>query len=270
VDGWIVTENSGSVSVLQHWNGSSWEDKSIFTVNRDLYAVGCADTDNCYAVGQDSGSADTVLYFDGSLWTTQPVTGSTGRVLRSVSVVDATHAVAVGDNGETVRKNGTNWALMTNSSTRNLTGVSCVSINQCFAVGDRISASAPYVTQSNSSAVWSALSLTISGAENLNGIYCNSANDCWAVGDAGFILHNVNGTWSRVTVPSETSNLNAVTCAGANNCWIVGAGSTVLHWNGVSWGQITTTGLAAGLTYNAVSAVAPSINRITAWQELFT
>src|SRR5207302_1280382 len=125
-----------------------------------------------------------------------------------------------------------------------LTGVTCASGSQCWAVGYNNPTPGGGVHQTVIEQ-WNGTSWTIVTSPNtspnqyneLHGVTCSSASDCWAVGfsDNGnaffgeplqtLIEHWNGSSWAIVTSPNNgtaTNLLNGVTCVSASQCLAVG------------------------------------------------
>jgi len=141
--------------------------------------------------------------------------------LHGASCISASDCVAVGDHfsreggiGEALieRWNGATWSVVPSPSPAHfphsgaeLDGVTCVSANDCLAVG------------------WY--------------LYSHSQN-----GELPFSLRWNGSKWSQVNAPRPTgafsTSLSAVSCAGATDCWASGVSDTntlTEHWNGSKW-----------------------------------
>jgi hypothetical protein len=153
-----------------------------------------------------------------------------------------------------------------------LTGLACVSMSDCWAVGTYTNnGAAQALTEHWNGQAWSAVSApNLSGADGttylntLESVACVSSSDCWAVGSAyTFDLndgsthvytlteHWDGTTWSLVSSPNTASSttdldyLYGVSCVSASNCWAVGAytntpvGGTyqtlIEHYDGTAW-----------------------------------
>jgi hypothetical protein len=135
-----------------------------------------------------------------------------------------------------------------------LSGVSCVSASDCWAVGGTSNNVA--ITDHWDGSAWSVVHIPAprhSYTTNLPSISCTAVASCWAVGDYGSSTTNKelpyaehwNGTaWSVVTMPHPAgafdSEADSVSCATATNCWAAGtAGSPARplleRWNGHVW-----------------------------------
>jgi hypothetical protein len=229
--GYSTPPHNTPQTLIERWDGTSWTraksaNKNIGTRANDLFDVGCASSSDCWAVGYytvDSttpnisfGTRTLILHWDGNLW----------RTASSPSVVNHDNL---------------------------LTGVTCTSTSDCWAVG--------YIPFSPSQSLiehWDGRRWTIvTSPDNgrLNDVTCASASDCWAVGsyyNATFgddqpLTVRWNGiSWSIVNSPSASvrySELYGVTCTGASNCWAVGyyldanfnSQTFIEHWNGTKW-----------------------------------
>ena len=150
---------------------------------------------------------------------------------------------------------------------RELSGVTCVSGSDCWAVGDYYN----FDTDTDLNVVlhfngkkWSPVNTPDPGGTDpgdhsaLLGLTCVSASDCWAVGywensqgaDVNQALRFNGKKWSRVRTRDPASNsmgdyneLYGVACTKASDCWAVGHAEArdgaslneALHWNGKKW-----------------------------------
>ena len=160
LDCWAIGYYSnGSVyqTLVERWNGTSWaivtSPNTSATQNDVLNGVTCASASDCWAVGYyHNGSNYQTLteQWNGTSWAivTSPNTSATqDNVLLGVTCVSASDCWAVGEsyNGTAVRTvieqwDGTSWVIVTSpntSATQNniLSGVTCVSASECWAVG---------------------------------------------------------------------------------------------------------------------------------------
>ncbi len=194
------------------------------------------------------------------------------------------------------------WSIVTSANTSSsqnngLNDVTCVSANDCWAVGS-------YTNSNNQSQTliehYDGTAWSIVDSPNtsplrpnvLNGVTCVSANNCWAVGDSltqdalgdlfdqTLIEHYDGTTWSIVTSPNVSSNqvniLNDVTCTSATDCWAVGSfyvmvgivvnsQTLVEHYDGMLWSIAVSpnnppTGTGASLWNVLTSVTCPSAN----------
>lgn len=254
--GWYGHEEIDSLTVFNlalHWNGRKWF--KVATPSpagtkandlNDLNAVRCTSPSDCWAAGTDGVVGETsatglflndVLHWNGKKWSTQAVPNPGGTTMGSSSAIS---------------------------------GLSCTSVSNCWAVGAYGQESLPGYSL-NEALHWNGRKWfrittpnpdgTATGATNvLNSVNCIAKTNCWAVGklgdyssggaQTGQALH-WNGTkWTLTATPDPAGTtsgainaLNSVRCVSAKNCWIVGyytANSDpdirlFLHWNGVKW-----------------------------------
>jgi sugar lactone lactonase YvrE len=182
-------------------------------------------------------------------------------------------------------------ATPSGATSKSLSGVSCLSANDCTAVGY-------YNNKTNQTLVehWDGTSWQVVASPNpagalesrLEGVSCTSSTNCTAVGyyqpsSTGFstLVERWNGTaWSIVTSPNATgfarNYLYGVSCGAASDCWAVGKSAYTAaeeeggkaprglleHWNGSEWTATTAsiffTQLKAVSCSSAISCVAVS------------
>jgi hypothetical protein len=296
---WAVGSYEAQTAQLNealHWNGSSWTKAGTpdhGTAGGDqsgLSAVACTSASNCWAVGSyDSGAGqlNQALHWNGSGWfriaTPDPGLAESGlRALNGVSCVSRADCWAVGvhisDRGisrnAVLQWNGASWSAVsapdpgenTAGNTRELSGVSCVSASDCWAVGSYVSkagAERSEVIRWNGTR-WLRVAMRGNGA--LSGVACRAAANCWAVqgqtSDTGAVQWN-GASWSAVATPGD-AQLNGVACAAAASCMAVGNYASpvgqlndVLRWNGATWSAVTVSdpgGTGAG-AHNRLAAV---------------
>lgn len=276
-------------SLIQHWDGSAWSivaGASVDTTkNNELNGITCTSTSNCWAVGYIGNSPQQTLIqrWNGTSWSlvASANNGAVQNVLKDVTCTSTTDCWAVGFRQGTSalqtlieRWNGVSWALVTsaNSSTTAanvLTGVTCTSSTNCFAVGTRYATASLASLQQTTIQRWTGSSWAIVTSANestarnntLIDVTCASATDCTAVGyfvssTTVFqtLIEKWNGTsWSRVTTAPNTSTsqnnfLFAVTCTATTDCWAVGSfmnangfdQTLVERWNGTSWAIVSS------------------------------
>ena len=153
-------------------------------------------------------------------------------------------------------------------SSSELSGISCTSPGDCWAVGDFTSGSGAQLNQALhwNGRKWSLVPTPDPGQmaqrafDSLVGVRCISASNCWAVGsfaspgngvfELNQALHWNGRHWSLVPTPDpgglgndDSSGLTAIRCPSPASCWAVGVVSTkgqanlneILHWNGAGW-----------------------------------
>ncbi len=114
---------SDSVATLLHFDGSSWEQVALPTLQKAnvhaFFKVWGVDADNVWVVGQRG----VVLRYDGSSWTEELVGASDDLV--SIWGTDASHVFAVGgrNNGIVSAWDGTQWRTQSLAPLQGLNGV---------------------------------------------------------------------------------------------------------------------------------------------------
>lgn len=245
---WSGGTGTQPVTLILHWNGTSWSRvASPSPVTSDeLYGVSATSATNAWAVGGSDG-APLILHWNGLKWSrvTSPTAGTWPTALDAVSATSTSNAWAVGswfDNGIdqtfVVHWNGTKWS--------------------------RVKSPSPGPSGSNS--------------DVLNAVKATSGTNAWAVGqdgtltsEASIILH-WNGTrWSKVT-SSNYENLYGVGATSASNAWTVSQQydrstqsyrTLIVHWNGTTWSQTASPSVTAA-QYNVLTAVSAT-STTNAW-----
>src|SRR6266404_4810463 len=169
---------------------------------------------------------------------------------------------------------GTGWSVFTSPNPSGgglLTGVTCASASNCWAVGYTNPTPGGGIHQTLIEQ-WNGTSWTIVTSPNtspnqyneLHGVTCLSASDSWAI---------VTSPNSSAT---QSNQLYAVTCVSGSDCWAAGDyvvtdilgdqffQTLVEHWNGTSWtivsspNTITVAGhpLASNVFYSVTCASA--------------
>jgi hypothetical protein len=275
-------DSSGSsLSLGATWNGTSWAVQTTpnptgasFT---SLKAVSCAAVAACEAAGEFQLSTPNLMAlaesWSGSSWQLQHAirpAGAASNVLNSVSCVSSVFCEAVGSHpdgsdgaADALAEvwNGTAWKIQdaanpaqaSNGIRMNLTGVSCVSVTFCEAVGSSSAAAG------GGAEVWNGTTWALQAVPggNLTSVSCTSAEFCLAAGGDGHVDAWNGISWSaQATAPGFTS-LSSVSCASSGACEAIGSGSSgdeAEGWNGTSWSpQATPT--PAGGSSTGLSAV---------------
>ena len=155
-----------------------------------------------------------------------------------------------------------------------LSGVSCVSLNQCTAVGDYNNGNdiAPLVEQWNG-ATWTAQP-PFGPTGYLSAVSCASGSACLAVGAHTIVGRNDDSfaeswdghSWAAAP-PLAGAVLSGVSCASLDDCAAVGdfessggfaAGQALaVHWDGTTW-TIENTPTLPGSSLRSVSCISPA------------
>ena len=214
-DCWAVGGKPGS-PLAEHWNGSTWSVVSVpdgtllkHSEPTGLIGVSCVSAGDCWAVGNyvvNVGSSafytSVFEHWNGSSWlATTMAEGSEGTGLTGIACVSSSDCWAVGslDNGSegndqtlTELWNGTRWSTVKSANTSplyndELTGVTCTSTANCWAVGaaDYGTPTSPALTEHWNGSAWTIVpSGPVSTEDQLSSVTCTDARDCWSVGQS--------------------------------------------------------------------------------------
>ena len=247
-DVWTVgyqgDNNSPYVTLIEHWNGKSWNAISSPNVGQyanSLAAIAIVSANDIWTVGnfvifpfpEEGFTQNLIEHWNGSSWKVVP---------------------------------SPNIGSQTQPTNNTLTGVTAVSANDVWAVGY---AGGENLIEHWNGKIWSIVPSPNIGtnANFLYGVSAISATDIWAVGDTPggvrsgsvTLTEHWNGkTWSIVPSPNSGtlgSYLNGVSALTSNNVWSVGsydqnygspAPSLIEHWNGYSWTIVPSPSPASG------------------------
>jgi hypothetical protein len=149
-DAWLAgayLSGSTAVSVLAHWDGTSWSLVTHPAAAIVLTALAASGPDDVWAVGTGAGPSfpAVIEHYDGSAWTTSATLP--GISLGSVSSASPSVAWAVGTSSDgnataTVEWNGSAWKVVPSpnpgSQPDGLTAVSALAANDVWAVGSDV------------------------------------------------------------------------------------------------------------------------------------
>jgi ribosomal protein L24E len=273
-----ISSNSTFTALTELWNGTAWSlQPSPAAPDGDGYALfhdTCTAITNCWAVGTEVAPGGNPLAtltenWNGSAWTVVPSptpAGAAGGLLENVSCVSASDCWAVGftsdQNGEelnllTENWNGSAWTIVpaapSGQTYDQLTGVTCLSASNCWAVGSAgpsqqdpnflpifpAAAGDQGLIEHWDGATWTVVPSYASpdpGGGYLSDVTCVNSTDCWVSGSTtdsngdalATLMENWDGsTWSVVPSPvppnSTASILASVSCLSASQCWAVGS-----------------------------------------------
>lgn len=294
--GYYGNKAGATLNEVLHWNGKKWNSVAISQPagtakeadQNHLNGVTCTGATNCWAVGDYANGAGALVnaafHWDGQKWTLVPTPNGHGtakgeeNVLYGVACIAASDCLAVGYGRthtgqyvtEALQWTGTAWATQATPRPGRsgkhgyayLSGLTCVSASECWAVGGYNNVRKPY---SNEIVMWDGTSWrrvraphpkNASGGAELSSVSCVAATSCWAVGyyfKQGGELDQAlrwNGTrWSVVATPrlgkgAYADLLRGVSCTSRTKCWAVGytysapgllLGKLLLRWNGKKW-----------------------------------
>jgi len=249
-------------ALMLGWDGEAWtlvplEDSA--TPGSDyLFDVACPAPDECWAVGRHlpgyggaGGLGRTLIHrWDGEAWsiTESPNTLPTqGNVLTSVDCAASDDCWAVGyyagpaaNQTLAMRWDGEAWAIAPTPSSSPqqpnlLNSVTCISANDCWAVGTYTGQQNQALAMHWDGASWSLAAIPSSGPDLANviaGVACVSSDECWAVGyqrESTWLVTLIERwdgeEWRIVPSPNsaygQTNNLWPIDCV-QGDCWAGG------------------------------------------------
>lgn len=275
-------------TLIEHWNGNHWSvvpspnpaGKTWVVLN----GVAAISANDIWAVGHSGDPSSIPLqtlteHWDGTRWSIipSPSPGTyNGNVLNAVDGVAANDVWAVGwyQSGPTGQEGGAltlhwdgkAWTVVPNSSRWPLYGVTAISSNDVWAVGEQS------ILHWNG-ASWSNVSFPPPPGDSyqiLKGISGTSASDIWAVGYSqssyfyGYRYYPLAYHWdgTRWNLIPNAGNIDeyffAVTAIAPNDVWAVGDNGQTQHWNGASWSRVAAPYPGLGGRFNAVAAASAS------------
>ena len=193
--------------LIERWDGNRWSAKTIPPKGPDkdtLFGVSCPSPTSCFAVGNSFSPTAfveraVVEHWNGHRWTIMSGTPSPTAFdqLQAVSCHSPTSCVAVGG-ASAVTGSGPgheliehwnghgSWKIMTTQPPNNayLTGVSCPTAKNCFAVGTRtLHATANTLAEHwNGHGGWTVMAIPNPPNTSLRGLSCPNTASCDAVG----------------------------------------------------------------------------------------
>lgn len=248
------TTKSGTFSLVESWNGTSWSIQTSpnpeGSTETRLKGLSCKEITACIAVGYSG-------------------TGSTSSLVA-------------------IRGNSGTWSLQTvplpagvGATGGELTGVDCVSSTSCTAVGRYYTSASTYWGMIAS---WNGTSWTSQVAPKPTGepkrstlldISCSSSSSCAAVGgylnkssvQVSYVVRWNGTSWSHQSSPNPTGSTNTVlqnvSCVASSPCaavgdWLDGSGvwrPMAQYWNGTAW-VIEASEVPSGETFGIFEGIA--------------
>ena len=304
--GWSTESTGVEDTLIEHDTGSGWSIVASTPPSgseaSSLSAVTCVSAVDCWVAGSSvdaDGNQDALVeQYDGSAWAvvgSPNPTGGTDVSLAGVACPSATDCWAVGtywDSSDAEQAlieqyTGAGWsvvpsaALPAGGTVPSLSGVTCSSLTDCWAVGSYWDSSDDQnaLMEHYAGAGWSFVAGAIlpAGSSSADGVTCVGATDCWAVGwyynsnsevEAALIEQDTGSGWALVAGASLSSAdspiLTGVSCASAGECWAAGydengsAITTTLteEYSGGSWSLIDGAALPAGSSDGTLAGVA--------------
>jgi hypothetical protein len=210
-DIWAVGQNS-STSFIEHWNGQSWSHVASPAgepPDGQLNAVSADSPTDAWAGGSAMNANDQVVplieHWNGTQWSVSPnaIGAGSGRSeilsIAAISPADVWALAAVGKNNPAVIEhwNGTQWSIVSLPVSGTLHGLSAVSANDVWAVGN------DGLILNWNGTQWIQVANPAGQGAALEGVDALSANDVWAINLLGTVTEQWDGTqWTAVAPPS--------------------------------------------------------------------
>ena len=137
--------------------------------------------------------------------------------------VTGSSAIAVGEEGAILRREGGSWVVMESPVDDGLYGVDGSADNDLWAVGQ------DGIVLHFEGSVWSLQESFTS--QSLWAVYAPTTSSVFAVGNNGTAFHYDGQAW-RELLTGVDENLYAVDGSSATDCWAVGNRGTALHYTG--------------------------------------
>jgi hypothetical protein len=226
--GVFVTSGDGKVVRGVRANGAfTWTDEASAT---QLLGIGGSGPNDVVAVGLD-GTTGVVLHFNGTSWTKLTVP-STTVILRSVYVIDAMSAWAVGNQGAIVRRVNGTWEVSSPqiSGLKPLNGIWGAG-DDAFAVSDApMNAVDPLILRFENQ-TWG----VVSGLDAFSGLNLSSVwsadGQVFVTGAQGTLLRFDGTSWTS-NVVGTTLDLDAISGTSPSNVLAVGVSGNIFRYTG--------------------------------------
>lgn len=220
---------------------SSWAaDTSPTSV--ELRGVYGNSTSDVWAVGAQG----TAVRWNGSMWSTTPVTAFGTFTMRGISGGGGGPLYAIDSFGGIYSYN-TSWSQVRSMSTDDLQGVSVIS-GTPYVAGNNVGGMILHYTGTS----WTR---DVQGSIGFRGVSGTGPTELWAVGEAGAIWQSDGTTWNP-RGSGITSNLNGVFATDGQHAWAVGQNGALMVYNGSYFAPFSLGGSTPNL--NAVWASSAS------------
>ena len=262
-DGWavgnsVLPPNADGITfgVVLHYTGGKWVFDRL--LGSQLSSVFMRTASDGWMVGQGGNGGASVFHFDGGSWTAVNGSAFTSLLPQTIVALSATDVWLGGtdfsgsgfdgDAPEVIlRYDGSRW-LQQSSDLANarIYGMALVSPGEGWAVGSLSGGTGPHPAHAAQALVeryshgkWqreTSFADPLAGpGSSLYGIAMVSASEGWAVGSDGLIVHDLGGTWTRVSSPTSQT-LEGIAMVSPTEGWAVGDQGTVLHYSDGTWG----------------------------------
>lgn len=202
-------------TIVEYFDGEEW------WVEQGVPDVGPSAAISCAASFCVVTGVGAVATYDGTSWTSKPITGPRGAdvQLNGVDCLAADDCVMVGGYYGDSRNveyalveqwNGTSWHVVAAPRGRSgalnaLRAVSCHSASSCVAVGTSSGSPDASLVYRWNGTTWRSVAHPATGT-GLHGVACASAGSCVAVGPNGAALQSTHGTWARSRIADPPGN----------------------------------------------------------------
>jgi hypothetical protein len=150
---YLPSGNGTYQTIVDHWDGTSWSVVTSPNTASDqdniLSSVACASASDCWAVGSSGNYGQALVErWDGTSWSIVP-SPQTGNILNAVTCLSASDCWAAGPyytpnppaRTLLMHWDGAAWTKVSSPNTsatesNNLSGVTCTSSSNCWAVGE--------------------------------------------------------------------------------------------------------------------------------------
>jgi hypothetical protein len=205
-DIWAVGQNA-STSFIEHWNGQSWSQvasPASEPPDGQLNAVSADSPADAWAGGSamkanNSGVTPLIEHWNGTQWSVSPgaINATSGRILSvaAISPADVWALAAVGKGNPAVIEhwNGSTWSTVSLPVSGTLHGLSAVSADDVWAVGN-----GGLILNWNGTQ-WNQVANPGGQGASLAAVAALSASDAWAINLNGSVTEQWNGTqWTAV------------------------------------------------------------------------
>lgn len=220
-----ISRWNSRVAMAMHWNGIAWSLVTVPNSSASLYSVSCATTSMCIAVGSIIGEAPSIMKWNGTQWsivTESALDDSDYASLAAVSCFSETNCIAIGTNLLktsalsdprqllVMTLNGSTWTRepapgLNGTGSPDIYGMSCVSSNECVAVGVQ---GRENIVLTKSGEVWASFQTSSNRQDDrLKGVSCPTTTFCSAVGSSDGSLSKAYSLtpWSPAPPPSSSS-----------------------------------------------------------------
>lgn len=253
VGGSSLRTSSATLTLIEHWNGTSWSvvpSPNVTQAYDALSSVAVVSANDVWAVGSYANSVNSptrtlIEHWNGSTWSvvSSPNVGLGYSVLYSVAAASANNIWAVGVNGYTQTLiehwNGSTWSVVPSpnvgSYSNYLESVAVVSpsVSDVWAVGYTLKTFEQVLIEHWNGSQWS----IVPGYKGNSALYgvtqIPGSSNLWAVGnyyinnDSQTLIEQWNGTnWRVVSSPNASPQINYLIGVGptpdSNNVWAVG------------------------------------------------